>query len=76
MARRAEARAPVVAEADLRLAGAAPFFPVVPSKFQAVELRIEAGRAAITQVRKFGTVSNTVAAATKLEGKIIRAVKS
>lgn len=27
-------------------------------------------------VRKFGTVSNTVAAATKLEGKIIRAPKS
>lgn len=27
-------------------------------------------------VRKFGTVSNTVAAATKLEGKIVRAPKS
>ena len=27
-------------------------------------------------VRKFGTVSNTVAAATKLEGKIVRASKS
>ena len=27
-------------------------------------------------VRKFGTVSNTVAAATKLEGKVIRAPKS
>ena len=29
-----------------------------------------------TNVRKFGTISNTVAAATKLEGRIIRAVGS
>lgn len=29
-----------------------------------------------TNVRKFGTISNTVAKATKLEGRIVRAVKS
>jgi uncharacterized OsmC-like protein len=29
-----------------------------------------------TNVRKFGTISNTVAAATKLEGRIVRAAKS
>lgn len=29
-----------------------------------------------TNVRKYGTISNTVAAATKLEGRIIRAAKS